>query len=225
MKKAVFYRANPVLTALVAKAQPEFVHEFPAEMSVENISAVLKEAMGRLAAKERADEGPHDWKIHVDATVWMADKDKILEDHRPFIIRQDNVGAYDLYAEQVANAAKQKVASTTWEPTVVVIFDRLADHNSEVEQVPSDDGLRRVEAQIKVVRRWVERLRSYGVVPEIMEAGWFEKTCQYMNLNRKVVVCDHHNGDKTCDLAWQHGGEWFNAFPPCSDDEFLNGAG
>ncbi len=220
--KAVFYRHNETLAALVAKANPDFVHEFPAEMSVEDIK---QELLTRKAVKPLMelvfppDNSFHDCEVHVDGTVMAAGIDTVLwQPCSLHLIRQDNVGAYDWYATRVAEAANLS-------SRVIVVSDRIADHNSEALSSREDfsryqtDETYRAEVENLVVAKWVERLAKHGITPEVVNVGTFRG----MLLSGAVVVCDHHNGD-ICELedsVGSRGGIWFNAFPSCGDDDFL----
>ena len=226
--KAVFYRHNPALATRVQQAQPDFVREFPAEMSIEDIRRALRTAVRPLLERVQAEENYHDWSVHVDGTVMAAGiYDLLWHPCDICLIQQDSATAYDWYAAQVAEAAKK--ADRSGGPLVVIVRDKIADHNSE-NRLPADDqedGLREMEEEYVTVKRWVERLQEHGLKLRVVTARWLESTLQHearyggLTVREAAVVCDHHNGDTLRRLIEDRQGIWFNAFPRCSDDGFL----
>jgi hypothetical protein len=218
--KAVIYRHNPALALLVQKANPDFVHEFPAGMPIEQIRQELPRVTKSFWEGFRACPG--DWQVHVDRTVLSAAGEYPFGDFLPRLIRQDDVVAYDAYAAHVAEKAK-RAAREGQKPRVTIVRDRIADHNSEAPQRrDGNDGLCRLEADLACVRKWVERLEKLGIAPEVVEARDFERSVQFghTNLNNAVVVCDHHNGDLP-EFIQGRGGVWFEPYAPYEDDDFL----
>lgn len=241
MFNAVIYRYNPALAARVANAGADFVHEFPASFSLAEIKQGLDTVMPDMyKAREKArDEslttGDCKLAIHVDGTVLSAGGRK-LEQLYPKLIQQDDVNAYDRYAEHIAEEAKR--VNQSEEPMVVIVRDRIADHNSECGVSTRDaardavEGVALMDAEHAVTHRWVNRLQKHGVRICVIAARWFEMEVRHKRGVRKnngytrklrdvVVVCDHHNGDLK-DLIRDYGGTWFNAFPPYSDSNFLS---
>lgn len=222
--KAVIYRHNAALADLVKKANPDFVHEFPADMSVENIERALPTVSRRLIELARASGVSFDeWSVHVDGTVMAAGiYDKIWGPCSLFIIRQDNRGAYDWYAARVAEAAKKEERPKG--PLVIIVRDRIADHNSETHTAScnDDDGLGLMEAEYITVHKWVERLRKHDVSVQVIAARWLQQTLKNDDsmVRNVVVICDHHNGRDLQELI-ERRGVWFNAYTPCRDDDFL----
>lgn len=218
---AVIYRFNPVLAARVAQAKPDFVHEFPAEFSSEEIKQRLKAVLEAARNKARESGSGLKSNLHVDGTVLSAGGDE-LEAWRPKLIRQDDVNAYDKYAEHVAEMARRSLVE---DPTVVIVRDRIADHNSEVyDPTQKDaDGVYLMDAEHAATHNWVNRLRKHNVRVSVIAARWFENELRngYRNVLGIVVVCDHHNGNLK-DLIEERGGIWFNAFPNYSDSDFLS---
>lgn len=233
MFNAVIYRHNPTLAARVAQAKPDFVHEFPAEFSIEEIKQGLEAVAEELAEalKKACGEGSiSEHTIHVDGTVLSAGGEK-LKGWWPKLIRQDDVNAYDTYAEHVAEEAKRVNRS---EPLVVIVRDRIADHNSEVfDLVRKDaDGVNLMDAEHAATHNWVNRLQKHDVRIHVTAARWFEGGLRLggdvrlgngfpRRLRDVVVVCDHHNGT-LCDLIKEYGGTWLNAYPNYSDSDFLS---
>mgnify|MGYP001558193177 FL=1 len=223
--RAVLYRHNPTLAELVKKANPDFVHEFPAGMSVKDIQQELRTVVKPLIELACHSEGasPKEWSVHVDGTVMAAGiYDRIWAPCNLHLIRQDNAGAYDWYAAQVTEAAKKLERSQG--PMVIVVQDRIADHNSETftPSCNDEDGIGRMDAEHVTVHKWVERLRKHEVAVQVFSARWLQTRLEnggYYELRKTVVVCDHHNGLQ--DLIEQQGRMWFNAYTPCSDDDFL----
>ena len=234
MFNAVIYRHNPTLAARVAQAKPNFVHEFPAEFSVEEIKQGLEEVTEKLAEvlkKARNEGSASKYTIHVDGTVLSAGGEK-LEGWRPKLIRQDDVKAYDTYASHVAEEAKR--VNRSKEPLVVIVRDRIADHNSEVfDPMQEDaDGVYLMDAEHAATHNWVNRLQKHDVRIRVIAARWFENEVQReggvrvnggftRRLRDVVVVCDHHNGNLK-DLIGECGGTWLNAYPNYSDSDFLS---
>jgi hypothetical protein len=225
--KAVIYRHNPTLAALVAKAKPDFVHEFPSEMSVEDIRKVLKEQLATPIVEffeklygDRRVKAWRDWTFHVDATVMAAGIE--CSPCSLLLIRQDNAGAYDLYATCVAEAAKPS-------GRVVVVSDKIADHNNEAITSTEDwsryynDSAYQEEMEGSVTQKWVERLTKCGATPEVVSVD----RALSMSLRGVVVVCDHHArcsrypGHSPQKLIPERGGVYFNSFPSYRDDDFL----
>lgn len=233
MFNAVIYRHNPTLATRIAQAKPDFVHEFPAEFSVEEIQQGLTAVMERLdeVLKKAYDEGTaNKHTIHVDGTVLSAGGEE-RRGWRPKLIRQDDVNAYDMYAKHTAEEAKR--VNRSKEPLVVIIQDRIADHNSEVfDPMREDaDGVYRMDAEHAATHNWVNRLQKHDVRIRVMAARWFENEVQReggvrvnggftRRLRDVVVVCDHHNGNLK-NLIEESGGTWLNAYPSYSDSDFL----
>lgn len=222
--KAVIYRHNAALADLVKKANPDFVHEFPADISVEDIERKLGTVARRLIELAFAPGvSSDDWSVHVDGTVMAAGiYDKIWAPCNLHLIRQDNVGAYDWYATRVAEAAKK---TERWGgPLVIIVRDRIADHNSETRTPACDDkdGLGLMEAEYVTVHKWVERLRKHEVAVQVIAARWLQQNLQNDDamVRNVVVVCDHHNGRDLQGLI-ERRGIYFNAYTPCRDDDFL----
>src|SRR5512133_1649982 len=157
--KAVIYRHNQALAALVKEAAPEYVHEFPAEMSIEEIKLRLEGVLKLVSQKAR--ESDSELELHVDGTVLSAGGKELERGWRPRLIRQDDVRAYDRYAEHIAGEAKRQNQSK--HPMVVIVRDRIADHNSEVFDPAREDvdGVYLMDAEHAAVHHWVERLRRY----------------------------------------------------------------
>lgn len=226
---AVIYRHNPALAALVKKAEPEFIYEFPAEMSIEEIKLGLEEVLNSAYIKAReCDSKLH---FHVDGTVLSAGGQWFEENWKPKLIRQDDVKAYDIYAERVAEEAKR--VDKSGNPMVVIVRDRIADHNSEVFDPRREDvdGVYRMDAEHAAVHNWVERLRKQEVSIIVTAARCFEIELGNgggvrlhdgftRRLRDVVVVCDHHNGN-LMDLVRTCGGVLFNAYPLYSDSDIL----
>jgi hypothetical protein len=228
---AVIYRHNPALAALIQKAAPEFVHEFPTEMSIEDIKQGLEDVLKAAgnAIKEYLASNPESkFHLHVDGTVLSAGGER-LEKWKPKYIRQDDMKAYDIYADRVAEEAKR--VNQSKESLVVIISDRIADHNSEVYDPFHEDvdGVHRMDAEHAAVHNWVDRLRKHEVRILVMAARWFENEVRReggvrlnsftRRLRDVVVVCDHHNGMQN--LIRECGGTWFNAYPNFSDSDIL----
>ena len=218
---AVIYRYNPTLAALVKNANPEFVHEFPAEMSTEEIKLGLKEVL--KSAYSKAEELGFEFQFHVDGTVLSAFSAAELQNWRPKLIRQDDVNAYDKYAERVAEEAKR--INRFGNPTVLIIRDAIADHNTEV-YVPGmfgdADGVSLMDAEHAATHNWVNRLRKYDVRVSVIAARLLEPGLQdgYKNIRDVVVVCDHHKCT-LADLIKECGGIVFNAYLEYSDSDLL----
>lgn len=225
--KAVIYRHNATLADLVKKANPDFVHEFSADMSVEDIERALQEVTRPLIKLACAPGASSDkWSVHVDGTVMAAGiYDKIWAPCNLHLIRQDNVGAYDWYAACVAEAAKR--AERSKGPLVIIVRDRIADHNSETHTSACNDkdGIALMDAEHVTVHKWVERLRKHQVAVQVIAARWLQRELENVYVGAKVrdavVICDHHNGDDLRELIEERGGIWFNAYTPCRDDDFL----
>lgn len=222
--KAVLYRYNAALATLVKKANPDFVHEFPADMSVEDIELALGTVTRPLINLACAPGVSRDeWSVHVDGTVMAAGiYDKIWAPCNLYLIRQDDAGAYDWYAARVAEAAKKTGRSKG--PLVIIVRDRIADHNSETHtsSCNDDDGLGLMEAEYVTVHKWVERLRKHGVAVQVIAARWLQQKLQNdaAMVRNVVVVCDHHNGRDLQEFI-ERQGIYFNAYTPCRDDDFL----
>lgn len=227
---AVIYRFNPSLAARVAKVQPDFVYEFPAESSVEEIRQGLWTVL-EAAYNKAKESGSKELNFHVDGTVLSAGG-KELEKWRPKLIRQDDVKAYDTYAEHIAEEAKR--VNQSKEPLVVIVRDRIADHNSEVFDPMREDAdeVYRMDAEHTATHNWVNRLQKHDVRVLVKAARWFENELRRdggvgigngftRRLRDVVVVCDHHNGNLN-DLIGERGGIWFNAYPNYSDSDFLS---
>ena len=231
---AVIYRFNPTLATRVTKAQPDFVHAFPAEFSIEEIKQGLK-AVLKAAYDKMKELGSEDLYYHVDGTVLSAGSERLGSSRlswRPKLIRQDDVNAYDKYAEHVAEEAKR--VNQSKEPLVVIVRDRIADHNSEVfDPMREDaDGVYLMDAEHAATHNWVNRLQKHDIRIRVIAARWFENEVQReggvrvnggftRRLRDVVVVCDHHNGNLK-DLIGECGGTWLNAYPNYSDSDFLS---
>ncbi len=216
---AVIYRYNPTLANLVKNANPEFMHEFPAEMSAEEIKLEFQKVLE--SAYNKAEELGSRLQLHVDGTVLSALGEE-LDRWRPRLIRQDDVSAYDYYAERIAEESKQ--SNQFGEPTVVIVRDRIADHNSEAwaSRPDYEDGVALMDAECVAVHGWMQRLQKHGIRVSVVAARDFETElrCGRQRIHDVVVVCDHHNGNLQ-DLIKQRGGLLFNAFPQFSDSDLL----
>lgn len=230
----ILFRSNPELSARVAQAKPDFVKEFPAGISIEGIAKMLpsveQEAKTSLGVKGWSSEH----YFVVDGTVLSAMElaESMVEDcwEAPFyahymnqckLIRQDGVGAYDRYADQVAEAAKS--------PTkVVLVRANIADHNTEgVDESSysrkSYEDPERIEA---VIQKWITRLTVRGVTPVVVDRiycyseefgeRWIDP--DLCSLEDAVVICDHHHGRLEGKGLQETGARaYFNAFPPAGD--------
>lgn len=217
MFNAVIYRHNPTLAARVAQAKPDFVHEFPAEMSVEDIKQALGAVVESLCQILQSTNSRGGFTVHVDSTVMAAGIGFAEKDMR--FIRQDGEGAYDWYASQIAEAAKSC-------NRVVLVRERIADHNTEGVSLEAiydfytrmNDAVYRAEREDLVVQNWTKRLVDRGVSHEIIDID----TAREANLVGALVVCDHHNGWRLMERWKSEGVVWFNSYPPCHEDDFLS---
>lgn len=233
----VIYRHNPVLAERVREAKPDFVKEFPASMSVEDIRSALPEAYWDLLRQlSESPEGKKLWQqnkvgIYVDGTV-MAAGVGFLQKEAPThlrIIRQDNVGAYDWYAAHIAEAAKGATR-------VVLVRTKIADHNSEdlshIDHVRlQEDEAYRQSRESAVIQKWIKRLGQHGISPVVVDkireqyAPFSISPESETLVAGAVVIADHHHvGSYGAEkFVRNNGGQaWFNAYPPFRDDDFLS---
>jgi len=234
----VIYRHNPVLAERVQRAKPDFVKEFPASMSVEDIRLALPEAYWDLLKQlSESPEGEKLWRqnkvgIYVDGTVMAAGAEFLAKEapmHLIGLIRQDNVGAYDWYATHIAEAAKGATR-------VVLVRAKIADHNSEglshIDHVRlQEDEAYRQSRESAVVQKWIERLGEHGISPVVVDkirepyAPFSISPESETLVVGAVVIADHHHvGSYGAEkFIRKNGGQvWFNAYPPFRDDGFLS---
>lgn len=231
MNKFFVYRANETLSARVANANPIFVKEFPASMSVEDIAAEVWEVQKDVDEKrqqERGDKSYYDAVLVIDATVLSAiglatknkDSEAPFEYWRQKLIRQDNIGVYDLYADEVAAAAQGA-------SRVVLVRDCIADHNSEGFEGRYERKVYESKVRIEeVVQKWVTRLEARGVTPVVIDRILYfphfgvkkvDPKLDHSLLRDAVIVSDHHTGFGSEDLKLFGGRELFNAYARASD--------
>ena len=206
--KAIIYRHNEALAQRVTNAGADFVHEFPATTSEEDIAAALPTILSKL---------PEICELFTDGTVRHA-MGTIQNPYCAYIatlIRQDNINSYDLYAQLVAKAAKKSGGE------VILVRECIAHHNTEDCDPEQAWDIRDEPSRIKaVLDRWVTRLQANGITPRIVDT-FFNNRSQSIhpdigNLSGKIVVVDKHHVVYD-GIIIEAGATHFNAYPVFTD--------
>ena len=225
--KAMIYRYNVGLATYVKKLKPEFLYEFPAEMSIEEIAKKLPEILRQF--EEQFDEPFYlaYQKTFIDGTTYLAatiasehSKQSDMLESCARVIRQDAQGYYDIYAKSIADLSK------TTGLEVIVVRECIADHNLEPSLTTGTDfshAVRKSAGRVKeITDAWVNRLQNQGIKPIVINKLYNNNgdvNESIGNLSDKIIVVDnHHIGDcyhhlKDCKDIIETIRFRFNAYP------------
>lgn len=209
--KAIIYRHNTQLADYAQNSNFEFVHEFPANLYVEEIAKqlpavakILEDKFGEYAYDVTCVDGT----VHLAASAVGEERSGGLDSS--LVIKQDNDSCYNLHAESVAAS----VRATGF--AVILVSKCIAHHNSESESEDIDlDEVRDEQWRVdEVIQKWTTRLHAYGIKPTVVDRLYEEDgsiSISIGDLSNKIIVVDHHHdcGEEVIEA----GGIIFNAYP------------
>jgi len=202
--KAIIYRYNVGLATYASKLNLKFIHEFPAEMSIEEIAKKLPEILKQFEEQFGEPFYLAYQETSIDGTVYLAailasehSKQADMLESCARVIKQDAQGYYEIYAKSIADLSK------TTGLEVIIVRECIADHNREPSLITGTDfshAVRKSESRVKeVTDAWVNRLHSQGIKPIVVDKLYNDNgdiNESIGNLSDKIIVVDnHHIGD------------------------------